>query len=491
MQNPLHFYTDIKIKKLMSTVNKIITRIYRIGTGDCIALQFMAGQEVTFKMLIDCGACQGDKKRFKSFAEEIENFMGGHLDLLVVTHEHFDHIIGFARAHDVFKNFTIDNVWLAWTEDPDNKVAKELSDKWGEEIKALRMATKAIRKDVDKLSSKSRSFGAKNYFLNSLTGLTELYFSSSEIFSASGNQTEMEKAMSWVKGLRNIHYCYPGKLGPKLKGTEGIRFYFLGPPEDAKAIMTDEIKDDLYEHNNKTHRVSNFVEALDNLGTNRESISPFDNEFIIKDAKEIRKFKAKNLGKQNELQSIENDWLYSAGELGLRLEKSINNTSLAMAIEFIESGKVLLFPGDAQSGNWKSWHDTKKVKWKVDVDGKKQTVFAKDLLERTVLYKVGHHCSHNGTASQSGLELMTSDELVALIPLDTNIIKSGWLSTMPTKALYKRLAEKTKGRMFRLDEGLDQTMGKNYRKKLTSQEAKDFNKSYKIEDKYIEYEVNV
>jgi hypothetical protein len=33
-------------------------------------------------------------------------------------------------------------------------------------------------------------------------------------------------------------------------------------------------------------------------------------------------------------------------------------------------------------------------------------VKAEDLLERTVLYKVGHHASHNATLRQKGLELM-------------------------------------------------------------------------------------
>ena len=39
-----------------------------------------------------------------------------------------------------------------------------------------------------------------------------------------------------------------------------------------------------------------------------------------------------------------------------------NNTSLALAFELIEKGrvgKVLLFPADAQVGNWLSWHGEK------------------------------------------------------------------------------------------------------------------------------------
>jgi hypothetical protein len=73
----------------------------------------------------------------------------------------------------------------------------------------------------------------------------------------------------------------------------------------------------------------------------------------------------------------------------------------------IDSGKVLLFAGDAQIGNWLSWQD---VPWK------DQSINTDDLLARTVFYKVGHHASHNATLV-AGLEKMTSPELVALIPV--------------------------------------------------------------------------
>ena len=53
-----------------------------------------------------------------------------------------------------------------------------------------------------------------------------------------------------------------------------------------------------------------------------------------------------------------------ASDLALQLDSVTNNTSLVLAIERIADGKVLLFPADAQEGNWLSWHD-EKMKWKV------------------------------------------------------------------------------------------------------------------------------
>ena len=70
--------------------------------------------------------------------------------------------------------------------------------------------------------------------------------------------------------------------------------------------------------------------------------------------------------------------------------RGINNTSLVLAFELPESNKVLLFVGDAQRGNWRSWTEGG---WQ---DGEK-TITVRDLMSRTVLYKVGHHGSHGAT----------------------------------------------------------------------------------------------
>jgi hypothetical protein len=108
---------------------------------------------------------------------------------------------------------------------------------------------------------------------------------------------------------------------------------------------------------------------------------------------------------------------------------------------------VLLFPGDAQVGNWLSWHD---VTWK---DGKKKlTVTARDLLNRTVLYKVGHHGSHNATLREKGLEMMISPDLVAMLPVDEKIAHNvkHWMQ-MPFKPLLDQLGKKTAGRIYWAD----------------------------------------
>jgi hypothetical protein len=118
----------------------------------------------------------------------------------------------------------------------------------------------------------------------------------------------------------------------------------------------------------------------------------------------------------------------------------------------VEDRRVLLFPADAQLGNWLSWQ---KLAFKVrQPNGEVEDVTAADLLGRAVFYKVGHHASHNGTASAQGLELMASEELIAAIPVDRAVaIKKSPPWWMPAEALYKRLLEKTRGRVLRSDLG--------------------------------------
>jgi hypothetical protein len=147
---------------------------------------------------------------------------------------------------------------------------------------------------------------------------------------------------------------------------------------------------------------------------------------------------------------IDSDWL-DPEALALKLDSATNNTSLVLAIELQKSKRVLLFPGDAQVGNWESWHEGG---W-TEENGlaKGEAITAKDLLNRTVLYKVGHHGSHNATLREMGLEMMVSDELTAMIPVDQDW---AWKRKphpwkMPFDPLYKDLKKRTRGRILRTD----------------------------------------
>src|SRR5262249_23286413 len=125
-------------------------------------------------------------------------------------------------------------------------------------------------------------------------------------------------------------------------------------------------------------------------------------------------------------------------------DKYTNNSSLVLAFELTDSGRVLLFAADAQVGNWLSWQD---LTWQGKDGAGTRTVTGPDLLSRTVLYKVGHHGSHNATLREKGLEQMTSPELAALVPVNkAEAEKNRWFE-MPFEKLMQRLREKTRGRV--------------------------------------------
>jgi hypothetical protein len=95
------------------------------------------------------------------------------------------------------------------------------------------------------------------------------------------------------------------------------------------------------------------------------------------------------------------------------------------------------------------------VKWP-DYAGRE--VSGPDLLRRTIIYKVGHHASHNATLMQGGLETMTRLRL-ALVPTDLEMAKKvGW-GTLPWPSLLKRLATVTGDRVLRSDTGASVGLG--------------------------------
>ncbi|MBI3191975.1 MAG: hypothetical protein HYZ36_04855 [Pedosphaera parvula] len=189
----------------------------------------------------------------------------------------------------------------------------------------------------------------------------------------------------------------------------------------------------------------------------RESEMPFDARLRIPSEHPLAgAANGSYLRAEDDWRRIDSEWLRAAADLALQLDSLTNNTSLALAIERISDGRVLLFPADAQQGNWLSWH-APGMKWiyKDGVTTKEKT--AGQLLSEIVFYKVGHHSSHNATAKAQGLELMLrEEELVAFIPVDRAVAlgrnpKDSW--QMPARPLYRRLLEKCQGRVVRSDLG--------------------------------------
>jgi len=441
--------------------------MYRQGLGDCFLVTFDVGGNEKH-MLIDCGSLGATTTgvTLADAVKDIRTTTNDHLDLLIATHEHWDHVAAFKGQRAAFEKIAVDNVWMAWTENPQDSLAQKVAKTKKDLGTALAAAARALMSPA--AASGSRASGEA---VASLLG----FFDDATVLGAGQFSETVNDAMNFVrkKGKAKTRYCDPGD-GPFEEGwLPGFRFYVLGPPrsEDALYDLGDHGSSELYSLAAGLRTASQFFVSgkaqstyLSESGLSEQdefaASLPFDVRFRRENTLASTKamFSKTYFAKDEAWRRVDQDWLNASSDLALQLDSATNNTSLALAIERIADGKVLLFPADAQQGNWLSWHDD-HMTWEVEdaSKNKKRKVKASDLLARTVFYKVGHHSSHNATAKAKGLELMEAEsELIAFIPVDRAVAlkrnpPGSW--KMPASALYRRLLEKCQGRVVRSDIG--------------------------------------
>jgi hypothetical protein len=382
-------------------------------------------------------------------ASDIAAATGGHIHLLVVTNEHWDHLSGFIQASDVFKSMRVHNLWLAWTEDASNPLAQRLRTAFHDNRKALRKVVEA--------ASDFTSTDVKQ-----IINLLHFFDPSIRIGRAKGSTATVD-ADTALKVIFSFNaspqYRHPGDALslPSDNGAPdipGVHIYVLGPP-----LSEQKLKD--INPPAKGQKVSTQGSALTVQGANQSASDddpgyPFDQHLMIPlaEAKQYEFFQT-YYGFDSAWRRLDdNRWLEAAKEFALQLDDYSNNTSLALAIELVNTKKVLLFVSDAHIGSWLSWDD---LSWPVpNATGATQTICIQDLLARTVLYKVSHHGSRNATLSansqdKKGLELMTHSDLVAMLPVDHEMAKTyNW--DMPFDPLLQRLHERTCRRVMRTDD---------------------------------------
>ncbi len=453
-----------------SKTQKAVTiRMYHpSGIGDCFLLSFPRDDGGMFNMLIDCGVLQGTDKSdqvMTSIVEDIAQQTGGCLDVLAVTHQHWDHISGFHYAEEVFrKQLRVQQIWFGWLENPNDQKAQDLAEKKRKILKSLDEAgTKLV--GMAKHPSSERRAKAVLSILQRFNGQAGL----GDGTLAAGNRITTQKIMEIARSLSitEPQYLKPGGSPIPLTGVAGARVYVFGPPTKYPFLFQSDPKSgQAYEPVQVVNEFTHFESAMamttadvQNLSTDeREAMErslPFGRAAGIKLSAEtdasrqtLPKF-VRRYQDENKWQRIDDDWMWSVENFALKLDGDTNNTSLVLAIEIGSTGKVLLFAADAQMGNWLSWKD---LAWS-EKNAQGTPLKTSDLLKRVVLYKVGHHGSFNATLSEGGLEEMESGELVAMIPVNrAQAQEEEW--EMPAPALFKALRNKTRGRVILADQGL-------------------------------------
>jgi beta-lactamase superfamily II metal-dependent hydrolase len=419
--------------------------MYPVGElGDCFFLEFTSGEKKT-RVLIDSGSFRNGEqsvRRMRAIAEDIKTHCSDQgeispIDLVIGTHQHNDHYSNFVHSKDIFESIGIKNAWLSWLDDPGDKHAADIAA--GER----------------KLSKKLSMIGTN---LQNMIGVNKQVESRiDDILGFYGLDRAAGKApITPLEALRNlkeiskaVYYANPGEI-LEIPGfsQQELKAYILGPPRDNELLFDiNPGKGESYDKHlsEAMNTADGFLSALSNFNntvTEEEAFFPF-NATQERPLNDLEFSNGSYHEKSQAWRQIDYDWLDQAERLALYLDSFTNNSSLVVAFELVQAQKVLLFVGDAQTGNWLSWKE---------IDWKDKNTSLSQLLNKTVLYKVGHHCSHNATLPEY-LEQMTHPELVAMIPVDisdANIAKQGgW--RMPAVNLYKRLKELTGNRILRMD----------------------------------------
>lgn len=471
-------------------------RMYRQGLGDCFLLTFEGKGALPFHALLDCGVLSDApeaRARIRRVAEDVRAATAGTLDLVVVSHPHWDHVSGFVEAGDVFAEMKVRHLWLAWTEDPQDELARRLAGELRQDRQALVAATR---------------LAPTAPWVRPVQQLLELQGpGGGESPAASDGRAALDAVRAWARRCgAAVRYLKPGEGPLPLPGSgprPGVSAYVLGPPRDERALRAirpprpgaEPQPGGLSPATRSAFRKAVELPTTPQERGARALTYPFDDRVRIcpEEAAEIPFFRNyygfDGLPEEKDNQAwrrIETEWLSTAAELALQLDSYANNTSLVLAFELPPAGKVLLFPADAQIGSWLSWQTLPPWPGR----SPDSHVTAADLLARTVLYKVAHHGSHNATPRAEagaawGLESMESSELIALLPVDEKTAEGKGWSHMPFAPLLERLEEKTNGRLLRSD------APRPFEKpeEMNAETWEDFQRRFRETELYFEVEV--
>jgi hypothetical protein len=418
---------------------RVKIRMYRQGLGDCflIFLPRTVGGDRPYTILIDCGVILGTPDPGTIMTRVVDDILAttkGEIDLLIATHEHWDHLSGFIQAKDSFDKLTVHEVWLGWTEDATDPLTRKLKAEKDAALVALRLGLSRLQLAGDAEASAE------------LGGILEF-------FGAAAGASTADALANVRKMTPKPRYCLPTDAPVQPEGVDAT-FYVLGPPHDESSLR----KINPSARNKETYGLAleSFQLYLDGAGTALDGSDrgrPFDQQYEIPFSYAggmdfFRERYWKPEGSPDDWRRIDADWLGGSPELALQLDSLTNNTSLVLAIE-LPDGDVLVFAADAQVGNWLSWQD---LKWKVG----DRAVTGPDLLKRAIFYKVGHHGSHNATLSEKGLEQMERLR-VAMIPVDQAMAAKKRWGHMPLDELVAALGKKAKGAVLRVDRPMPAT----------------------------------
>ncbi len=369
-------------------------RMYRVGFGDCFLVSVPV-EGSHRHLLIDCGVHpNGNIGTMAKVVADVRKETNDHLAVVVATHEHADHLSGFGAHAAEFARVQVDEVWMPWAMDqghPDAAAMRRRRLAMASELEqhfAAVGATPEARAVVANLTGNDKALAT---LTAGFAGTPEVRFLGAR---------ERETGVNLLK---------------EPAGLRGVTVRVLGPPADPKLLRQMEPP--------ASERYLRLGPRGGQVPVN--GLEPFASRWRARSPAATRRRLGFTRADEQEAQERLNR---SLEDVAFALDSFVNNTSLVLL--FTVRGQHLLFPGDAQYGNWKSW-----------LDG----TDASALLDQVSFLKVAHHGSYNATPRRA-LEGLRQGGFAAMVSTQS----APWKS-IPQGALMKRLRQRAAEKVFRSD----------------------------------------
>jgi hypothetical protein len=373
-------------------VDKLLIRAYNVGVGDCIYVRIPRARKKSrkvddFHLLIDCGS-KGSPTELKAALDHLKTELpdeGGkkRLDLLLISHEHEDHIKGIDPAW--FADVKIENLWMSVAmnrDHPQARFAHQLHDRVADAMRGIAARGLALSPE--------------------LADIVNRYIGNDQAVDA------LRTTLPANNGIKPVYVhadLKPAALKPKT--LSGATFKVLAPEFDIDTYYLGEAGAEILHGLAASAGALAEAPAAPAGGAVPGNIS----------ASDFRRL-------QSRMMSSAFAFAKEEGEV-------VNNTSVILLIEW--KGRRLLFVGDAE---WNRAYREKKRNFSWNTAWKLRNG---ELAKPVDFLKIGHHGSTNSTPwndRQDGAVTEASTILDAILPLPADGARPTAQAIVSTERTY-------------------------------------------------------